>query len=435
MLPPPNPSGPSDPTPRTLPDGDSSILLPPPPGSFGPSGHGHGGHSGATGSGSGSGSGSGPGSGEAGRGLLWTQPQRIERGMFAGKVMRFCLEVVQEPVHGRRKTEKDRRPLAHVPILRLRARECWQSRARDGWQEDEVDIGAIEPTHLICAAELTSSVSSPGGTPVSRPSSPPQVSKDTIERFESTQSAPPALFAPSGSPVLARQRLLRELDGDAVMSEQSRSGGSSTPQSNASQEGRPGPGPSSLQHRASWATDAHYARGSLTIGDADMDPQPGGHPRFLWNAARRRARPLKEESRESSDESDGDGQRDSKRPRAGGQRNLYGNLHVSGVRAPAMEGGLGLWFLFTDLCVRYEGIYSLIFRCFDVTAADDPSTGFVQPLADCQSHQFRVYSPRNFPGLPKQTELSEHFARQGFKLNTRKVGVVTSRSLDFAVLA
>jgi hypothetical protein len=35
----------------------------------------------------------------------------------------------------------------------------------------------------------------------------------------------------------------------------------------------------------------------------------------------------------------------------------------------------------------------------------------------------------SFPGLPKQTELSEHFARQGFKLNTRKVGLVTSRSL------
>ncbi|RSH85592.1 hypothetical protein EHS25_003731 [Saitozyma podzolica] len=319
-------------------------------------------------------------------------------------------------------------------------------------------LRAIEPTHLICAAELTSSVSSPTGTPVSRPSSPPHVSKDTIEHFESTQSAPPALFARPGSPGPARQRLLQEPDGDAVMSEQSRSGGSITPQSNPSQEGRPGPGPSSLQHRASWATDAHYARGHLAIGDADLDPQPGGHPRFLWNAARRRARPLKDESRESSEESDGEGQRDSKRLRAGGQRNLYGNLHVSGVRAPAMEGGLGLWFLFTvsqhpsprrqiasrhsvwhpislvpagcepftdapisqDLCVRYEGIYSLIFRCFDVTAADDPSTGFVQPLADCQSHQFRVYSPRNFPGLPKQTELSEHFARQGFKLNTRK---------------
>jgi hypothetical protein len=52
-------------------------------------------------------------------------------------------------------------------------------------------------------------------------------------------------------------------------------------------------------------------------------------------------------------------------------------------------------------CLPYDNLwqlttcsYSLIFRCFDVTAADDPSMGFVQPLADCQSHQFKVYSPR-----------------------------------------
>ena len=28
-------------------------------------------------------------------------------------------------------------------------------------------------------------------------------------------------------------------------------------------------------------------------------------------------------------------------------RNLYGNSHVSGIRVPAPEGGVGLWFLFT----------------------------------------------------------------------------------------
>jgi hypothetical protein len=28
-------------------------------------------------------------------------------------------------------------------------------------------------------------------------------------------------------------------------------------------------------------------------------------------------------------------------------RNLYGSLHVAGIRVIAMEGGLGLWFLFT----------------------------------------------------------------------------------------
>lgn len=34
-------------------------------------------------------------------------------------------------------------------------------------------------------------------------------------------------------------------------------------------------------------------------------------------------------------------------------RNLHGNSHVSGIRVPAPEGGLGLWFLFT---VSYCGI-------------------------------------------------------------------------------
>lgn len=31
----------------------------------------------------------------------------------------FWLQVAQQPVHGRRKTEKDRRPLAPSPIVRL----------------------------------------------------------------------------------------------------------------------------------------------------------------------------------------------------------------------------------------------------------------------------------------------------------------------------
>lgn len=71
---------------------------------------------------------------------------------------------------------------------------------------------------------------------------------------------------------------------------------------------------------------------------------------------------MKEELRgRSGDESDGDGPRDSKRQRADGQRNLYGNLHVSGVRARDLEGGLGLWFLFTvsnSFIVRGPGVLS-----------------------------------------------------------------------------
>lgn len=61
---------------------------------------------------------------------------------------RFNLEVAQEPIHGRRKTEKDRRPLAHCPIVRLRLRECHKiintsmelEGREEGWEETEVDV-------------------------------------------------------------------------------------------------------------------------------------------------------------------------------------------------------------------------------------------------------------------------------------------------------
>lgn len=68
-------------------------------------------------------------------------------------------------------------------------------------------------------------------------------------------------------------------------------------------------------------------------------------------------------------------------------------------------------------------------------SAIDPELGPIPHLVDTQSDDFRVYSPRkyvplnypcliltfSFPGLPKPTELAEHFALQGYKLNTRKV--------------
>jgi len=67
-------------------------------------------------------------------------------------MIRFNLEVAQQPIHGRRKTEKDRRPLAHCPIVRLRIKECrritdgttrghpeWE----EGWEEEEIDVSCV----------------------------------------------------------------------------------------------------------------------------------------------------------------------------------------------------------------------------------------------------------------------------------------------------
>ena len=109
-----------------------------------------------------------------------------------------------------------------------------------------------------------------------------------------------------------------------------------------------------------------------------------------------------------------------------------------------------LFLVLQDLSVRQEGLYTLRFRFFDLSAAETIGAMPAPALTECQSQTFRVYSPRQYvllssrdmitytfslngefiidprstirvPALPKPTELAEHFAQQGFKLNTRKV--------------
>ena len=78
--------------------------------------------------------------------------RHVTRGNVVGLMNRFNLEVAQQPIHGRRKTEKDRRPLAHCPIVRLRFKECkritdgtmrghpdWE----EGWEEEEIDVSCV----------------------------------------------------------------------------------------------------------------------------------------------------------------------------------------------------------------------------------------------------------------------------------------------------
>ncbi|EIW67972.1 hypothetical protein TREMEDRAFT_63857 [Tremella mesenterica DSM 1558] len=282
-------------------------------------------------------------------------PVFVERGMFAGRWMRFSLHVAQQPILGRRKTEKDRRPLAHSPIVRLRVRECHRlpstldDRERDQWEEEEVDVSSLESSYLICSAELRS----PGDAP----------------------------FDPSGSAMstpMSRPMWVVEHD-----------------------DGRPG--------------SESTSSGSHGIGGINTSYSPSPQ-----DPSRTRRRSDRSDELSESSEEDVGRTHEAKRSRSEpGGRNLFGNLHVAGVRVAAPEGGMGLWFLFTDLCVRYEGSYHLRFRCYDLTAIgseDDPRP----ELVACESQAFTVYSPRNFPGLPKPTDLSEHFARQGFKLNTRK---------------
>ncbi|OCF36140.1 hypothetical protein I317_01023 [Kwoniella heveanensis CBS 569] len=374
-------------------------------------------------------------------GLTWvfTPPVLVEHGMFKGRWLRFALAVAQEPVLGRRKTEKDRRPLGPAPIVRFRAVECRRRRSEPGdWNEEEVDPSAIEPSHLICAAELApplSSVSASFSADRSRPTSSTAVG----DKQASTDAGGDVIMSerPISMPITEYVRdgdLREDSEGedvdDVAMMEDDERMEFMVPSPRKSDNGL---GHDSSNRDVAQSTSLDESsrlpqteRDSFTRVpeeksdeiDKDSSSRPSSSRRL--DGIVKPSSASSEAPRPTGKKKASDSTSAAASPSIKGIRNLYGSLHVAGVRVPSPEGGMGTWFLFTDLSVRQEGTYSLRFRCFDLTAVG-PSVGLPSPcLVECQSQPFRVYSPRQVPPLPKPTELAEHFAKQGFKLNTRK---------------
>ena len=174
-------------------------------------------------------------------------------------------------------------------------------------------VSSIEPAFLVCAAE----VRSPGS---------PLPNSDADSAHEGGPSVP--------SP----RRSTMDGDGDISMS---------TPASGGYRE-RPG-----------WATAPSTAPtsrpGSSSGGQRLTIPQDSPDERLAAPLPRIRTRNEPDELSEGSSGDEGSGRSlhgegpDSKRhrPNSEGARNLYGSLHIPGIRVVAPEGGMGMWFLFT----------------------------------------------------------------------------------------
>ncbi|KAL0953752.1 hypothetical protein HGRIS_004940 [Hohenbuehelia grisea] len=85
------------------------------------------------------------------------------------------------------------------------------------------------------------------------------------------------------------------------------------------------------------------------------------------------------------------------------------------------EGRNSLMFAFNDLAVRGEGYFRLKYRMFDVHSM---VAGMVDhPIqAETFGGIFRVFSTREFPGLPPITRLSEALSRAGVPISNRDRG-------------
>jgi hypothetical protein len=83
------------------------------------------------------------------------------------------------------------------------------------------------------------------------------------------------------------------------------------------------------------------------------------------------------------------------------------------------EGEKSLMFVFSDLAVKAEGTFILRYRFFDLFSK---AVGHQHQTieAECYGGPFRVYSTKEFPGLPASTELTKRLARWGVRLNIRE---------------
>lgn len=171
----------------------------------------------------------------------------------------------------------------------------------------ETCFRTIETSNFICAAELHEPPYAPSPTPA-RSSQTHVVdgrgsTSSRVANVHFPQRPPPAPLSVNPS---------RSVDGDVVM------GGAR--RSSPEVEG----GPSSARRIRTLQQEQHTYSSPNVLRRAHDAPGPTPPE-------------VSHEIQESKEE---------RRAKAWG-RNLYGNSHVSGIRVPAPEGGLGMWFLFT----------------------------------------------------------------------------------------
>ncbi|KAF9088888.1 hypothetical protein BGX23_007031 [Mortierella sp. AD031] len=98
-------------------------------------------------------------------------------------------------------------------------------------------------------------------------------------------------------------------------------------------------------------------------------------------------------------------------------RNLTGSTVASGNLLFNLENEQGVYFVFQDVSVRSEGVFTLKFSFTLPPTPDGPPSAV---MATVFSEQFTIFSAKRFPGMTESTPLSKCFARQGIKIPIRK---------------
>ncbi|GJJ14805.1 hypothetical protein Clacol_009073 [Clathrus columnatus] len=92
---------------------------------------------------------------------------------------------------------------------------------------------------------------------------------------------------------------------------------------------------------------------------------------------------------------------------------LFGTTFSVASQIKGLDGVEVLFYVFSDLSVRTEGIM------FDIFSRMEGSED-IPVLAECHGGPFAIYSTKEFPGLRASTELTKHLSRYGIRVNLRE---------------
>ncbi|KAF8503974.1 velvet factor-domain-containing protein [Gautieria morchelliformis] len=98
---------------------------------------------------------------------------------------------------------------------------------------------------------------------------------------------------------------------------------------------------------------------------------------------------------------------------------LFGTTFAPASQIKGLDGNEVIFFVFSDLSVRTEGMFILRYRMFDIFSRMEGSED-VPVLAQCYSGPVAIYSTKEFPGLRPSTELTKHLSRYGIRVNVRE---------------
>ncbi|KAI9359555.1 velvet factor [Zopfochytrium polystomum] len=95
---------------------------------------------------------------------------------------------------------------------------------------------------------------------------------------------------------------------------------------------------------------------------------------------------------------------------------LLGSIVVPCLVLLDVDGTEGMFFVFSDLSVRLQGLYRLKFQLVDVRSVGRQSSVMCSAWTDV----FEVFAAKTFPGMTESTVLSRTFANQGIPIHIRR---------------